>query len=87
VNSQCSKCGEIDTNVQWHKSTYECLYKQQDRRDWPYDGGEHLHRTCRTCGYTWADPVTDTPTPPATVESTSPGPHPGGIAQFQDEDR
>lgn len=54
----CSKCHATDIGVRWDKSHYDCLYREQQRRDWPHGDGEHLHYHCRTCGYSWASLVT-----------------------------
>lgn len=54
----CAKCRATDISVRWDKSYYDCLYREQQRRDWPHGDGEHLHYHCRTCGYSWASLVT-----------------------------
>jgi hypothetical protein len=51
---RCEKCAGTDISVRWDSNFYDCLHVQQERSDWPRDGGEHLHRQCRTCGWTWA---------------------------------
>ena len=46
----CSKCGANDIATQWHERGKKCKSDEGPR-------GEHLHRTCRNCGYTWRDPI------------------------------
>src|ERR1035437_8128053 len=54
----CPRCGETKFGVRYHTGT------------WPSDGGcdhsqklaegplgEHIHRTCQTCGWNWRDPI------------------------------
>jgi hypothetical protein len=50
----CAKCHATDISTRWDRNHFDCLYREQERGDWPRDGGEHLHHTCRTCGYSWA---------------------------------
>jgi hypothetical protein len=45
----CPKCGGQGLGVKWHTADYACNHA----------GVEHLHRTCRTCGYDWSEPTDD----------------------------
>jgi DNA-directed RNA polymerase subunit M/transcription elongation factor TFIIS len=50
----CRKCGSEAIATSWHLSDNDCPYQARLR-----DAGEHLHRTCRTCGFYWADATLD----------------------------
>lgn len=54
----CAKCGGTDLSVRWHRTYRDCL-NETYRDDWG-DEGEHLHRACRTCGWSWATAVEPT---------------------------
>jgi hypothetical protein len=46
----CTKCGGSDIGTAWHEQGKKCKSDEGPK-------GEHLHRTCRTCGYTWRNPI------------------------------
>lgn len=50
IGEMCCKCGSTNIATSWHKNKYQCAH---------YVGGfsddsEHLHKTCRNCGYDWS---------------------------------
>lgn len=50
----CPKCGGHDLGTSYHKSERDCrIYTDEAVH------GEHIHRTCRTCGYNWPDAPLD----------------------------
>lgn len=57
---RCEKCGQTDIATQYHArhchatecSFSRCWYGSHSKRH-----DEHLHRTCRTCGYDWTQDV------------------------------
>lgn len=52
----CIKCGSVDPASFWHKDKFACSVHRVD------DEGtdrEHLHFTCRCCGYSWTGPTKD----------------------------
>ncbi len=55
----CIKCGRNDISIDYHKFGTDTPGCSLD-----YDPGnvsEHLHYTCRTCGYDWTGPTADAP--------------------------
>ena len=50
----CAKCGSTDISTQWHRDLTDCRYGQPC-------SGEHMHMTCRKCGYWWGEPPMDHP--------------------------
>jgi len=65
----CAKCGSTDIMTKFHNSRYAC-----DRSTGTWSAvaytfeGEHLHKTCRDCGYQWPDTPLDVKTPPAVAK-------------------
>ena len=51
----CPKDGGEKVATAWHSSWSACTWGQRDL--WGATRGEHLHRTCQSCGYNWPDPV------------------------------
>ena len=56
----CEKCGGTSIQTRWHKNDFDngahspsCSF--DERNEWPE--GEHLHRTCKDCGFHWATAV------------------------------
>jgi ribosomal protein S27AE len=56
VKGTCDKCGTLVATLQYHKGRYDCVWRS--RLDQGTDL-EHLHYTCRLCGYTWTGPTAD----------------------------
>jgi hypothetical protein len=54
----CRKCGGEDIATAWHVNGWDCTFSQRQRYSGP-DLGEHLHRSCRTCGFDWYDGTQD----------------------------
>lgn len=50
---KCKKCGSGDINDDYHKALgfKPCGYWHPGQQ-FP---GEHIHRTCKNCGYEWAE--------------------------------
>lgn len=55
----CRKCGGVDIAIAWHRSQWDCPFGQRDAWQRLEAGGEHLHHTCRTCGYHWPEVTRD----------------------------
>lgn len=55
----CSKCESTDLAVRWHKSLRDCVNGCTCKECHPelQHIGEHLHYTCRRCGYSWRGPI------------------------------
>ncbi len=49
----CPKCGHDDI------STRYCKDRRPVELCWPYVTGEHLHRTCKRCGFEWLEGCLD----------------------------
>lgn len=45
----CRKCGSTDITFAYHKTKHSCLYRDSTRPD-----VEHIHSTCKRCGWDWA---------------------------------
>jgi hypothetical protein len=50
-DATCPKCGGKDVSTAYRETdlVWSCLYHHERI------GGEHFDRTCRTCGYVWAE--------------------------------
>lgn len=53
----CVKCGSDDIYTRWHRGIDDCSYSERKRRGYQEKRAEldpeHLHRTCRGCGFDW----------------------------------
>jgi hypothetical protein len=63
AKASCLKCGGYDVATQWHhvglrSSSFSCAEVRRLDTSFP---PEHLCRTCRRCGYVWAEMTEDTP--------------------------
>lgn len=54
---KCAKCGSSDTAVAWHATDHDCSWS--DKRRGIAREDEHLHYTCRGCGYSWTGDTRD----------------------------
>ncbi len=54
----CAKCGNNGITTRYHKDTHTCPFSEWND---PGSLGEHLHRRCTTCGYSWRTPTADAP--------------------------
>lgn len=52
----CCKCGQEDISVSYHSCDYDCSYSQKHDEG---NEGEHLHYTCKLCGYSWCGVTRD----------------------------
>lgn len=52
--SDCAKCRASDIHTAYHAARRDCLYASRAKHN-----GEHLHYTCRNCGYDWTVEVAD----------------------------
>ena len=61
---KCSKCGSGDINTQFHRAMYfsqQCTWGSNAK-----SSAEHMHRSCRRCGYDWLEvPLDNSPSPAA----------------------
>lgn len=57
----CSKCRNADLAVSFHKGSgyYDDGCGDSVKRRHSSQDGEHLHYTCRRCGYDWTGSVAD----------------------------
>lgn len=57
----CPKCGSLSDHIgtAWHTNQWSCTYGQRDAWGERGANGEHLHRTCYTCGFHWGEPTHD----------------------------
>lgn len=70
VGLSCAKCGLMDIMTKFHQSKYACGRSTGTWSGTSYTfEGEHLHRTCRDCGYQWQSLPLDASTK-ASVERT-----------------
>lgn len=52
--AKCPKCGHDETSDAYHKNGYKCPFGSV------VDVGreeEHIHRTCKRCGFDWPEAV------------------------------
>lgn len=49
LNAECTKCGAIDISIIYCSGGTSTCYKYE----------EHIHRTCRRCGYNWTEMCLD----------------------------
>ncbi len=52
VSNKCPKCGGCEISDQYHKDQWPCNRYRHDKPVWDK---EHIHRTCKRCGYEWAE--------------------------------
>ena len=57
TNLKCVKCGGHEIGTRWHQGGYGSPHHMRCSSTEQNASGEHLHRTCQTCGYNWADEV------------------------------
>ena len=51
---KCQKCGSGDMHTRWHKDGHACSHEQRRVEGTDCcEVEEHLHETCRNCGFTW----------------------------------
>ncbi len=67
ASAVCSKCGHDDISVIYRQSGYECSYPRPCGMS-QFDG-EHMDRSCRRCGYSWAESVLSVTEKPAPIEA------------------
>jgi len=58
--TSCVKCGCGDAAVQWHRASRDGFIHTCGYYAKAHDAAEHLHLTCRRCGYEWIAPTLDT---------------------------
>ena len=58
LGQTCAKCGGDKIGTIYHTGTWPCdggCDHSQKLAEGPM--GEHLHRTCQTCRFSWRDPI------------------------------
>lgn len=52
-SNKCPKCGGVEISERHHEGIDKCTWGQS------HFVGEHIHRTCKRCGYQWPETPLD----------------------------
>ena len=50
---KCAKCGSVDIATVYHEHLGPCMLGVSKKDYHSHRGPQHLHYSCRTCGWDW----------------------------------